>query len=87
MVISLSLSLCLCLSSTLFSELMEGMQQYFMTASLEADIHKAREQKRYSQNMKHDPRRLPFESDDFAPVSYMGVAIDRHVFVDISNRT
>lgn len=44
---------------------MEGMQQFFLNASLEADVIKARRQ---SNSNKHAIR--PFESDDIlAPVS------------------
>lgn len=60
---------------------MEGMQQYFMTASLEADIHKAREQ-RNAQNKKHNPNRLPFESiDTYGPVSihYMFIVYSLYI--------
>jgi TBC1 domain family protein 5 len=62
----------------LFVELMEGMQHFFMSASLEADIHKAKEQ-RNGQNMKMDPRtRLPFASDEaFVPSSAIGRKLDK----------
>ena len=56
------------LISALFTELMEGMQQFYLNATLEADYAMARDRHLL---MKHDPRlATPFESKEiFAPVS------------------
>lgn len=55
--------------SSLFSELMEGMQQFYLNATLESDFAMARDRK--LANMKYDPRKAtPFESKEIlAPVS------------------
>lgn len=52
----------------LFSELMEGMQQFYLNAMLEADFYIARERNGGQQAMKYDPRvSTPFESKDLLP--------------------
>ena len=47
---------------------MEGMQQFYLNAMLEADFYMARERNGGQQAMKYDPRvSTPFESKDLFP--------------------
>ena len=58
-------------NSALFTELMEGMQPFYLNAILEADYAMARDRIVAQGRMKHDPRKAtPFESKEIlAPVS------------------
>uniref|UniRef100_A0A1X7V6K5 Rab-GAP TBC domain-containing protein n=1 Tax=Amphimedon queenslandica TaxID=400682 RepID=A0A1X7V6K5_AMPQE len=57
----------------LFSELMEGMQHFFLSASLESDIIRARQQKNSNRHV-----RKPFESDEvYLPTSSIARKLDK----------
>ena len=66
-IIAISLSLSL---STIFSELMEGMQKWYMSTALEADYYRAKARNNHKK-MYHDPRtQKPFEGkEEHTPVS------------------
>ena len=59
---SLSPLFCPPLSSTVFAELMESMEQWYMSGALEADYYRTKRQANSNRKMQHDPRtQKPFE--------------------------
>ena len=59
--------------STIFSELMENMEVWYMSSALEADFFKTKIHANGNRKMQHDPRtQKPFESSEVAGVSGHG---------------
>ncbi len=55
--------------STIFAELMESMEQWYMSSALEVDYFRSRSQANLNRKMQHDPRtQKPFESNEISGV-------------------
>lgn len=63
---------------TIFAELMEGMEQWYMSSALEVDYYKTRSQANSNRKMQHDPRtQKPFESYELSGSSAISRKLEK----------